>query len=244
MFPNITPIILAGGLGTRLKSAVPGRPKVLAPVNGRPFLSYLLDRLQGAGFRRAVLCTGYRGELVEKEFGAIYNDLSLKYSCEQTPLGTGGAMQNALGHVETRTILAMNGDSFINADFAAYISRHAREGLPSSLLLKHVPDTGRYGRVELDKDGCVTQFVEKASAGGPGWINAGVYLFDTSLFEPFSGQETFSLEHDFLPGLTDGRLYGYQTEAQFIDIGTPQSYAHAELFFQRLYKNQQLSGTY
>ena len=227
MFANITPIILAGGLGTRLRSVVSDLPKVLAPVNGRPFLSYLLDQLLGAGFRCAALCTGYRGELVEKEFGSTYNDLTLKYSREQTPLGTGGAIQNVLCLVETQIILAMNGDSFINADFAAYISRHAREGLPGALLLTHVPDTDRYGRVELDTDGRVTQFVEKASAGGPGWINAGVYLFDKSLFEPFSGLGVFSLEREFLPGLTNGRLYGYQTESEFIDIGTPESFQRA-----------------
>jgi len=109
---NVTALILAGGLGTRLSSAFPEKPKVLAPVNGRPFLSYLLDQLVSAGFQDVILCTGYKGEMVRKTFGDSYKDLAIRYSMEPEPLGTGGALLYALPMIKKKLILAMNGDSF------------------------------------------------------------------------------------------------------------------------------------
>ena len=111
---DVPALILAGGLGTRLEGVVTGIPKVLAPVCGRPFLSYLLDQLQAAGVREVVLCTGYRADQVFETFGTRYEELSLRYSSESRPLGTAGAIRQAVGLVGAERFLVLNGDSYVH----------------------------------------------------------------------------------------------------------------------------------
>ena len=161
-FPEkLTAVILAGGLGTRLRPAVGDCPKVLAPVNNRPFLSYLLDQLSSNGFSHVILCTGYGTDNISAAFDSVYKGLTIEYSQETKPLGTGGALRNAIPHIKTDHILVMNGDSYINVDLKSYIDWHFRNCIEVSLLLTQVSDTSRYGRVEVDKNGLVKQFVEK-----------------------------------------------------------------------------------
>jgi NDP-sugar pyrophosphorylase family protein len=226
-----TAAILAGGLGTRLRGVVADRPKVLAEVRGRPFLAFLLDQLRAAGVGRAVLCTGYRGEQVRAAFGDRHGSLDLAYSQEPLPLGTGGALRRALPLLPSDPILVLNGDSFCDADLEGFWNWHLSQRAAASLLLVRVPDTARYGRVQVQEDGRVLRFEEKADAGGPGWINAGIYLLRRSLVLEVPQGCTVSLERELFPAWIGRGLCGHASAGRFLDIGTPESYALAEQFF-------------
>jgi len=230
---GVEAVLLVGGLGTRLRSSVADRPKVLAEVGGRPFLAYLLDQVAAAGARRALLCSGYLGEQIEAAFGARHGELALDYSQEERPLGTGGALRLACERLHGDAALVLNGDSYVDADLGALWSAHRAGAVDGTILLKEVPDAGRYGRVERDADGAVTAFREKLS-GGPGWINAGIYVLARRLLGSIPAGEVVSLEQDILPLWVSKGLRGHETRGAFIDIGTPESYAAAERFFADL----------
>jgi len=231
---NVTALILAGGLGSRLQSALPDRPKVLAPIAGRPFLSYLMDQLISTGFSQVILCTGYKGEQIRETFEDTYNGLAIQYSQEPEPLGTGGALRFGLPLINTDSALVTNGDSYVNCNLKDYIAWYLEKDLQASLLLTHLSDTSRYGRVEVDEGGCIAKFDEKGTSHGPGWINAGVYIFNRALLESIPFGQPFSLERQFFPSLIGKGLFGFQNEGAFIDIGTPESYALAEDFFYKV----------
>jgi NDP-sugar pyrophosphorylase family protein len=217
-------------MGTRLRASVADRPKVLAEVCGRPFLAHLLDQLAVAGVRDVVLCTGYMGEQVEAAFGGQHGPLRLRYSRESEPLGTGGALALAAPLVGSDPALVLNGDSYCDADLVAFGVRHAELGAEGTVLLKHMPDAGRYGRVELGAGDAVEAFREKSSSA-PGWINAGLYLLSPRVLDSIPTGRAVSLERDILPDWISRGLFGHQTDGRFIDIGTPESYAEAERFF-------------
>jgi NDP-sugar pyrophosphorylase family protein len=228
---DVTAVILAGGLGTRLRPALADRPKVMAEVGGRPFLTYLLDQLTAVGVRYAVLCTGYLGEQIKATFGDSYRNLRLAYSQESSPLGTAGALRLALPLFKSASVLVMNGDSFCQTNLKTFWKWHQTRGAKASLLLTEVPDTQCYGRVQVDKDGLVLRFEEKGHHNGSGWVNAGIYLFDRSQMLTISAEGTLSLEREVFPTWIGRGLYGYQGEGRFLDIGTPEAYAAAERFF-------------
>jgi len=230
---NVTAAILAGGLGTRLRSLSANRPKVLFKVNGRPFLSYLLDELVEAGVRRAVLCTGYLGEQVMAAFGDSYGDLRLTYSQEGSPLGTAGALRLALPFLRSHIVLIMNGDSFCRVNLRSLTSWHREHGAKATLLLSRVPDVSRYGRVRLNSTGRIISFDEKPVDGGPGWINAGIYLLNRGILEEIPAGKKVSLEKEILPGLVGHGLFGFRSKGSFLDIGTPETYTEAGRFFNR-----------
>ena len=140
---DITPVILAGGLGTRLQSVVSGRPKVLANILGRPFMTFLLDQLVLTDVRDVVLCTGYMADEIHKQLGNTYKSLRLVYSREDVPLDTGGALRLALPHLNSDTVLVMNGDSFVNIDLTIYMDWFFKKNCQASLLLTNVSDTRR-----------------------------------------------------------------------------------------------------
>ncbi len=228
-----TAVILAGGLGSRLRPVLPHQPKVMAEFHGRPFLAYLLEQLVAAGILKAVLCTGYRAEEIRSRLGAAYGPLSLTYSHEDEPLGTGGALRLALPGLDSDPVLVLNGDSLIEADLPDYLAWFL--GLPAAaaLMLTRVEDTARFGRVEVAGDGSITNFREKG-VPGPGWINAGVYLLKKAVLERLAPRRYLSLEGDLLPTLVGQGLYGHRVAGRFIDIGTPESYAGAAEFLRRL----------
>ena len=228
---DITAVILAGGLGTRLQSVVPDKPKVLAEISGRPFLAYLLEQLSCSGVRKVVLCSGYMANKVEECFEETYKTLRLLYSREEQPLGTGGALRLALPRFWSDTVLVMNGDSYMDADIAVYVDRFLRKGCQAALILTKVPDTARYGRVTIDENENITAFDEKGTGSGPGWINAGIYLMKKSLIASIPTGRPYSLERELLPALAGRELSGFCCEGRFIDIGTPESYTEAEDFF-------------
>lgn len=231
-----TAVILAGGLGTRLRSVLADVPKVLAPVRGRPFLAWLLDKLVEAGLRHIVLCTGYRGDTVRQTFGDCYRSALIEYSQEAAPLGTGGALMQALPLARSPSILALNGDSYCDADLAAFQAWHLRHEFAGSLLLAEVPDSSRYGRVQTSGHGRIRSFEEKGGDTGRGWINAGIYLLRGDLLSDAAGSTRskngmVSLERDLLPRWIETGLGGCPCEGKFLDIGTPESFAATDRFF-------------
>ena len=229
----VTAAILVGGLVTRLRLVTDGRPKALIEIQGRTFLLYLLDQLVTAGVREVVLCTGYQGQQVKAAFGDIYGSLRLRYSQELSPLGTAGALRLSLPLLNSDPVLVMNGDSFCDLDLNKFLAWHCARGASATLALVNVSDASRYGRVDVDGSGRVVCFQEKDGTRSPGWINAGVYLIARSFLQTIPAECRIALEREVFPAWVGKALYGYQTEARFLDIGTPETYAEAEQFFAK-----------
>jgi D-glycero-alpha-D-manno-heptose 1-phosphate guanylyltransferase len=231
---SITVAILAGGLGTRLSTVVADRPKVLADVGGRPFLSWWLDALERQGFGHVVLCAGYKAEQLRQTLGSKRGNLQLQYSIEPRPLGTGGALRHALPLLSSNPVLVLNGDSFCDVDLRVFLAEHFERGAQASLVTTAMTDTSRFGRISVRPDGSVQAFREKESDAGPGSINAGIYLFARELLAAVPEARNISLERDLLPIWIARDIHVFSAAGPFLDIGTPESLASAEAFFARL----------
>lgn len=234
MLHTLTAMILAGGFGTRIRPVLADCPKVLAPVNGRPFLAYLLDQLVSAGSERVILCTGYQGEQVHASLGERYGPATLIFSHEPDPMGTAGAIRQALPLVRSDPMLVLNGDSYCEVNLAAFLAWHCERRAEGSMVLTQVMETGRYGRVDVDEMGVVVGFHEKKDlppqTNAPGWINAGIYLLSYHLITSIPTDRPVSLEREVFPAWVNRGFFGYCGGGGFIDIGTPESYAEAERF--------------
>ena len=231
-FTELTVLILVGGLGTRLRQAVPDKPKALVDINDRPFLTYLLDRIGAAGLKSVVLCTGYLAETIREIIGDRYGKIDIRYSRETEPLGTGGALKLAGPLIDSDFVLAMNGDSYVDTDLEAFFNWSMAVQSGATIMLTRVDDVSRYGQAIVSEGGKIVRFEEKCHGSCPGWINTGIYLLNNRLIECIPSDTFYSLEHDFFPGLIGTGLYGYRCDAPFIDIGTPMSYIQAQEFFQ------------
>lgn len=227
---DITPVVLAGGKGTRLQPVVADRSKVVALVKGRPFVSYILDQLIEAGFEKVIFCVGYLAETLKETLGNQYRDLSITYSQENVPLGTGGAVRKATNLIETRYLLIMNGDSFLDVDLLDFIAWHFKKRFGASIVLSNAADVSRYGAVLVSDEQAIIAFAEKSGIKRAGLVNAGIYLFEKRLLEDMVGYDAvYSLEKEFFP-LVVGKIKvgGYPCKAPLLDIGTPESYRMAE----------------
>jgi len=224
---TVQAVVLAGGLGTRLRSRVTDLPKPMAPIAGRPFLEYLLDRLDSAGCDRVALATGHLSEAIESHFGHRYRALEIGYSRERTPLGTGGAIVQALRTLPRVPTLVLNGDSLLEVDLAAFWAWCDADPGADAVVVRAQPDVSRYGAVTLASDRVLT-FGEKG-ASGPGFVNAGIYRLRLATFDMFSTPSAFSIELDFLqPHARELGLRAYVSEGRFIDIGVPEDYDRAQ----------------
>lgn len=228
---DITAVVLCGGLGTRLRSVSSDLPKPMVDVAGRPFLEYILDYLIEQGVTKAVLAVSYKKEVIIEHFGNQYKSLSLSYSEESTPLGTGGAVNKSIhqlvGHPD-QLALVINGDTLVEYQLGDMLSDLNKNNADLVMSLKAMEDTSRYGRVNVNNRN-VTQFEEK-KGGVPGLINAGVYLFNTHLQDEFPRQETFSFENDVLENLVHThRVLASVTNGYFIDIGVPDDFNKAQV---------------
>ena len=228
---DITAVILAGGKGTRLRPVVSDKPKVMAEISGKPFLTYLLDQLASADLRKAVVCCGYMAEQIKDYFGPSYKTLSLVYSIENCPLGTGGAVRLAIPHISSDIALVANGDSFIEVDIKEYVKWFRTQSSPVSLVLTEVPDASRYGKVRINEQNIIESFEEKCHTPEEGFINAGVYLMTKELIVSIPEGRFYSLENELFPQLAGMSLAGFRCRGRFIDIGTPRSYERAKVFF-------------
>lgn len=230
---DITAVVLAGGLGTRLREVVSDRPKVLSDVCERPFLSYLLDQLDDYGFNHVVLCIGYLGEQIESVLGKRYKSLSLQYSKETEPLGTAGAIRHAIDIIKSDTLMVFNGDSYCDINPQDLLAWHFEKKSSCTLVLVKMLDVSRYGSVNFDENYMVTSFNEKNPEKKNGWINAGIYCLSRELIAALPGNRNISLEKDLFPTLIGKDFFAFPKEAKFIDIGTPSSYKEAETFFMK-----------
>lgn len=228
-------IILAGGFGTRLQTVVSDVPKPMAPVNGKPFLDYMLDYLHHFGIKSIVLSTGYLSHKITEHYGSSYKGISIAYTREETPLGTGGGIRLAMEQCTAKHVLVMNGDSFFDINLNAFYNQHGSFHADCSLALRHVDDAARYGTIKLGDMGVIKKFREKDGLHQPGIINAGVYLIrrDVFLAKTPAGQ-AFSIEKDFYEQrLNELNIFGFEQQGYFIDIGIPEDYTQAQDDFKR-----------
>jgi len=221
-------IILAGGLGTRLRSAVPDLPKCMAPVNGHPFLKYVIDHLERQGINHFVFALGYKHEEIIAYLEKDFHSLLFKVSLEDEPLGTGGAIYKACKVAKEKSVLVVNGDTLFKVNVDTLAGFHALSGSNCTLSLKPMKNFDRYGVVMTDADNRITGFAEK-QAYEEGCINGGVYALRRNQFLEEDFAEKFSFEKDYLEALYDKRrMFGLVQDEYFIDIGIPEDYQLAQ----------------
>jgi len=218
-------VILAGGLGTRLRSVVDDRPKAMALVAGKPFIEYLILFLRNRGVTEILLCIGHMGNVI-REFCCDGREwgVHIGYSQEVTPMGTAGAIKHAAPQIEGHDFLAVNGDSILDVDLRMLRDSHLGRDALATLALARTDAPERYGVVELSEKGEVLAFIEKGQSRGPAWINGGTYVFNKRVLELIPSGNS-SLERDLLPTLIGKGLYGSPADGFFIDIGVPGDYA-------------------
>jgi NDP-sugar pyrophosphorylase family protein len=219
-------IVLAGGLGTRLRSVVADVPKPMAPVHGRPFLAFVLDGLVAAHFAGAILAVGYRHDAIRSHFGETYRGLALRYSVEPEPLGTGGAIRLACEKAAERDIFVMNGDTYVEIDLPAMLGAHAEGRAQLTMAVCRVPDVARYGSLEVS-DGIVRRFSEKGRIG-PGSVNGGTYVLAPAFRERLPPQGPFSFEAFLARTVERIRPLAFPVSGPFVDIGVPEDYARVQ----------------
>jgi D-glycero-alpha-D-manno-heptose 1-phosphate guanylyltransferase len=227
-------VILAGGLGTRLRDVVSDLPKVMAPVNGRPFIDYQIDFLKRQKIKWIKLSLGYKHEeVVEHVFHSLRTDIMIDFSIEDEPMGTGGALWMALCE-DHEPVFVLNGDSFFEVDLKVMWHIWKTQKPDMVMALKALPDVSRYGSVTLDNNQRVISFEEKGANKGAGLINGGVYLFHPDWFMTKVKQHKFSFEKDILePAVSTDKIVGVVFDRYFIDIGVPDDYERAQHDFAK-----------
>ncbi|OSM05209.1 putative nucleotidyl transferase [Magnetofaba australis IT-1] len=230
-------MVLAGGLGTRIRSVLGETPKLLAPLAGEPYLRHLLAWLRGYGANHIVFCLGFGAEAIRDHLAQLDlpEGMRVEGFVESEPLGTAGALRFVLPQMDAPAgpRLIMNGDSYLDADLGAFARGHQQSGADLSMLCVEVPDGSRFGCVELDEAERISRFAEKDPARtGPGLINAGVYLLESAQQDRLMASAGPSLEKDFFAAMPTGSIRADVVSAPFIDFGTPDSYQQAQAFFQ------------
>jgi NDP-sugar pyrophosphorylase family protein len=234
---QIDVVVLCGGLGTRLRSSIGETQKVMATVGGKPFLDFWLEELTKQGFRRVILCTGYQAQTLEEHYAKKNTGLTLEFSREEIPLGTGGAIKQAQSFIRSNTFVVLNGDSFCPIDLPQFLNFHLAKQAVISLVASLADERSErserqdVGRVLLDGMDQVVEFLEKVDVSQEAFINAGVYCMNKVIFTMFPGKAKFSLETDLFPRLTGRGFYGYVVDSPVWDIGTPERYKEAQKKF-------------
>jgi len=221
-------IILAGGLGTRLRSAVPDLPKCMATVAGRPFIYYVIDYYKKQGITKFIFCLGYKHELIESYLKESFPQLKYTVTIEEEPLGTGGAIYYGAIKATTPDPIVLNGDTFFEVDVEQLSSFHEEKKADCTLCLKEMKNTDRYGVVETDHEGRITSFKEK-NYYEHSVINGGVYALNVASFLKEKFPEKFSFEKDYFEKFVHiKKMYGLTQKGYFIDIGIPDDYSRAQ----------------
>ena len=227
-------IILAGGLGTRLRSVVPELPKCMAPVAGRPFIYYVINYYRKQGIAKFIFCLGYKHELIEEYLQQSFSDLNIDVTIEQEPLGTGGAIYQGALKATTADAIVLNGDTFFEVNVKELASFHANKSADCTLCLKEMRNTDRYGVMETDQEGRIVSFKEK-DFYDRSVINGGVYALNTRSFLDEKIPEKFSFEKDYLEKhFREKKMYGLKQYGYFIDIGIPEDFTKAQEDFKRM----------
>jgi NDP-sugar pyrophosphorylase family protein len=227
---EIDAVILAGGLGTRLRGVIGERAKPMATIGDRPFLDILIDDLTRQGLRRLILCVGHRGDQIVAHLRSR-SDAEFVFSEEGIPLGTGGAIRHAIHLVHSDPFLALNGDSLCRIDYERFIAFHRERNSTASIVVAAARGRSDGGTVELADDARIVRFREKASGvnTASSYINAGIYLLGRNLPMSWLQSDPFSLEHDIFPELVSRKnCFGFVVDAEVVDIGTPERYVEAQ----------------
>ena len=231
-------VVLAGGLGTRLRPVVGGTPKILAPVMGVPFLDCLLVWLKSGGARRVIFALGHGAEAVRTVLSArVETGLDVVVSVEPFQMGTGGAVALAADQLLSDTVVVVNGDTWLDVSLADLVADHRRLGTDMSIVCTEVADVARFGGVEVNGDGRVVAFRERGGHSGAGLIHAGICVMSAARAQALPRDQVFSLEKDYFePACRQGRQVGAicRPMATFIDIGTPDSYGVAPVILAGL----------
>jgi len=222
-------IILAGGLGKRLRSAVPSLPKPMAPIMGKPFLKYLFEYWLSQGIKHFILSVGYKHELIRAKFGTKYKNIDINYSIENEALGTGGGLLLAIKKLRTKNpFLLLNGDTFFAINLDNLLKYHKNSKSDMTLSLVESRQNNRYSGVLLDKHGLIYSIDSPTDPSKNGMVNGGVYMIESELFSKYQKQKSkkFSLEEELLPQLLiqKKRIAGFVSKNSFIDIGIPHDY--------------------
>lgn len=217
-------IILAGGLGTRLRSIVDDIPKPMAPINGKPFLEYIIKYLSRNNVDRIILSVGYKWQIIKEYFGYKYENIELVYSVEDEPLGTGGALKKAMSKANNEEVYIVNGDTFFDINLK---DLKLNSDSKLTLSLKKMKKFDRYGHVKTGSQGNVIAFEEKGYCES-GEINGGIYLSSKLIFDGFELHDKFSFEEFIQNNFTDLKIFAKSFEDYFIDIGIPKDYKKAQ----------------
>ena len=229
-------IILAGGLGTRLKEVIGAYPKCMAPVNGKPFLAYLFDYVNQQNATRVILSLGYKHKVVIDWLEEQDLDFELDYVIESEPLGTGGGILAAMEVAETDDVAVLNGDTMFKVNLKEQYAFHKSKNAATTLALKKMHKFDRYGAVNTDASCVITSFEEKQYKE-EGLINGGAYFINRDAFLAKNLPEKFSFEKDYLEKfIKEKKFYGFVTEDYFIDIGIPTDYETAQEHFKTIFK--------
>ena len=227
-------IVLAGGFGTRLQQVIADLPKSMALINGRPFLEYQFNYFEEQGVSDVILSVGYKRELIMEHFGEQYRDIHIRYAVEEEPMGTGGGIRLAMWKIRGKRAIAMNGDSLFRIDLREMMEKHMKKNADITIALRELNDTGRYGRVTMNRDRRITGFAEKQEQPGKGYINGGVYIIEKQLLMEPEFRGKFSIEKDcFEQYYSDSRLFGFPSKEYFLDIGIPEDYQKAQDEFKQ-----------
>jgi D-glycero-alpha-D-manno-heptose 1-phosphate guanylyltransferase len=230
MMKTTEAILLAGGFGTRLKHIVNEMPKPMAPINGIPFLSFVMEQLATAGIQHVVISTGYLHEKIESFYQHSYKNIKISYAHETEPLGTGGAIMFSLKKTSTNDILILNGDTLFKIDFKRFDSFYQKQKIMLAVALRKTDDLSRYGSVSININHKIIAFAEKNQIHKGGLINGGIYLLNKYWFEKLNTPKTFSFEKEILEKLYgENDFYGLPFDKYFIDIGIPQDYRRAQI---------------
>jgi len=221
---DIDVVILCGGKGTRLQTVVADRPKPLACIHEKPFLDILIHRFIQEGYRRFILCSGFKGEMIHDHFSAAGLPVEIRYSQEDSPLGTGGAVKLAEHMIAGDTFLVTNGDSYCSVDLAAFHDSHMRRQALMSMVLARSDDPEEYGSVQINDSAQIVRFAEKEGFSKRAHVSAGIYLFQRKVLNYIPAGTPYSLEYDLFPQLIKLKhnCYGFDSHTPVIDIGTPQ----------------------
>lgn len=225
---DIDVVILCGGWGKRLRSIVADRPKPMVEINGHPFLDILIDHAIGFGFRRFVLCIGYKSSIIRQYYQNSGEHREIIFSEEKKLLGTAGAIKKAEPFIISSPFLVANGDSFCEVDLKKFIKFHVSKKALVSIVLTSIQNPADYGNVVLGHNQRISKFSEKGKSHKNSFVNAGLYLFQKEVLSLIPSEIVFSLEQNLFPKIIDRSLYGYITQGIFLDIGTPQRYKKAE----------------
>ena len=225
-----TAIILAGGMGTRLKTIISDLPKPMAPIMNVPFLTYQLNYLKHFGIKKVIFSVGYLSEKIIAHYNQSFENISIEYSIEKNPLGTGGGIRMAMSNLKEDLVLILNGDSFFDLNLEQFYNLHLEQKAEFSLALRYVNNSERYGNIEFNSSHQITSFIEKNQLNQSGYINAGVYILSKKLYLQNTKPDiNFSIEKDFFEKqLNQLIIKGFEFKDYFIDIGIPEDYLKAQ----------------